>query len=44
MMIFAEVSSGRSDLASSSPLKAERPGSAAALIGSIGAEPSAPVA
>ena len=44
MMILAEVSSGRSDFESSSPTKPERPGSAAAVTGSIGAEPPAPVA
>ncbi len=40
-MIFAEVSSGRSDLDSSSPTKPERPGSAAAATGSIGAAEAA---
>ena len=44
MMIFAEVSSGRSDLESSSPTKDERPGSAVALALSTAAEPSSPVA
>jgi hypothetical protein len=37
MMIFAEVSSGRSDFASASPTKLDTPGSAAAATGSIGA-------
>ena len=37
MMILAEVSSGRSDLASASPAKVETPGSPAAATGSIGA-------
>ena len=40
MMIFAEVSSGRSDLASASPTKEEMPGSSAAATGSIGAAAS----
>ena len=45
MMILAEVSSGRSDFESSSPIKPESPGSAAAVTGSIGAgAPPAPVA
>jgi hypothetical protein len=44
MMILAEVSSGRSDFESSSPAKVERPGSAAALTASTGAEPPSPVA
>ena len=43
-MIFAEVSSGRSDFDSSSPTKLETPGSAAAAASSIGAVPPAPVA
>ena len=38
-MIFAEVSSGRSDFDSSSPTKVETPGSAATAASSIGAEP-----
>ena len=43
-MIRAEVSSGRSDLASASPTKDERPGSATEGIGSIGAAPPSPAA
>ena len=43
-MIFAEVSSGRSLLATSSPTKLERPGSAAAAAFSIGALPPSPAA
>ena len=42
MMILAEASSGRSDLASASPLKLEMPGSAAAGTVSIGAVAVAP--
>ena len=44
MMILAEVSSGRSDLASASPTKDETPGSPAAATGSIGAWPPGPAA
>ena len=43
-MILAEVSSGRSDLDSSSPTKFESPGSAAAATFSTGAEPPSPAA
>ena len=39
MMIFAEVSSGRSDFDNSSPTKDDTPGSAAGVAASIGAEP-----
>ena len=39
MMIRAEVSSGRSECASSSPLNVDSPGSSAALTLSTGAEP-----
>ncbi len=44
MMIFADVSSGRSDFASASPTKLDTPGSGAAETGSIAAEPPSPVA
>ena len=44
MTILALVSSGRSDLDSSSPTKLERPGSAAAAIFSIVALPPSPAA
>src|SRR3954462_3046654 len=44
MMILAEVSSGRSDLDSSSPTNDEMPGSAAAVAFSTDAEPPSPVA
>jgi hypothetical protein len=39
MMILAEASSGRSDLATSSPLKLDRPGLPAAVTASTAAEP-----
>ena len=39
MMIRAEVSSGRSDWAISSPLKVDMPGSSAAFTVSMAAEP-----
>src|ERR1700690_1062677 len=44
MMILAEASSGRSDLASASPTKDDTAGSAAGATVSIGAEPPSPVA
>ena len=43
-MIFADVSSGRSLFATSSPTKLERPGSAAAVAFSTGALPPSPAA
>ena len=43
-MIFADVSSGRSLFATSSPTKLERPGSAAAAAFSIPALPPSPAA
>ncbi len=44
MMILAEASSGRSDFATSSPLKDELPGLSAAATLSTAAEPPSPAA
>src|SRR5580700_9170454 len=44
MTILAAVSSGRSVFDSSSPTNADRPGSVAAVVGSIGAGPPSPAA